>query len=299
VKLHGIFPPLATPFDFSDCVALNRLRDNVARYNRTRLAGYVVIGSTGESVLLSFEEIERIWITVREASDPSKLLIAGTGVESTAETIARTNRAAELGYQAALVKTPHYYKPQINDELLARHFLRVADGAKIPVLLYSVPQFTGVALEPPLVKRLAEHPNIIGIKKSSGNVQRIGEIIATAPAPFQTLTGSASTLYPSIALGAVGGILALSCVLPELCVELYEKSIDGNAAGARSLQRRLLAPISAIMLRNGIPGLKYAMDRVGYYGGPARAPYLPLSDAAKKDIDTALATVVAQTVASS
>ena len=292
MKLHGIFPPLTTPFDASDSVALDRLRDNVVRYNRTRLAGYVVVGSTGESVLLSFAEIERVWATVREASAADKILIAGTGVESTTETIARTNRAAELGYQAALVKTPHYYKPQISDALLAEHFLRVADAAKIPVLLYSVPQFTSVALEAPVVRRLAEHANIIGIKESSGNVQRVGEIIATAPAQFQTLVGSASTLYPSIALGAVGGILALACVLPELCVDLYETATAGDASAARSLQQRLLAPTAAIVARSGIPGVKYAMDQVGYYGGPSRRPFLPLGEAGKKEIDGALAAVV-------
>ena len=292
MKLHGIFPPLTTPFDSSDSVALDRLRDNVVRYNRTRLAGYVVVGSTGESVLLSFAEIERVWATVREAAAPDKILIAGTGVESTTDTIARTNRAAELGYHAALVKTPHYYKPQISDALLAEHFLRVADGTKIPVLLYSVPQFTSVALEAPVVRRLAEHANIIGIKESSGNVQRVGEIIATAPAQFQTLVGSASTLYPSIALGAVGGILALACVLPELCVDLYETATAGDASAARSLQQRLLAPTAAIVARSGIPGVKYAMDQVGYYGGPSRWPFLPLSEAGKKEIDGALAAVV-------
>lgn len=292
MKLHGIFPPITTAFAPDESLALDRLRDNIAKYNRTGIAGYVVIGSTGESVLLSFDEIERIWTTAREAAAPGKTLISGSGVDSTAETIRRTNRAAELGYQVALVKTPYYYKPQMTPEAEAEHFLRVADAARIPILIYSVPQFTGLTVEAPLVARLAEHPNIAGIKESSGHVQRVSEIIRTTPDRFQTLVGSASTLYASIAMGAVGGILALACVLPELCAELYEASLAGQGERARTIQQRLLAPAATIVARYGIPGVKYAMDQLGYYGGPARRPFLPLTQEQKKDIDGVLAGVV-------
>ncbi len=291
MKLHGIFPPIATPFSSDGALALDRLRENISRYNRTRLAGYVVVGSTGESVLLDRDEVERVWAAAREAAAPDKILIAGTGVESTAETIARTNRAGALGYQAALVKTPHYYKPQMTPRVEVEHFRRVADAARIPVLIYSVPQFTGLALEADVVARLAEHPNIIGIKESSGNVQRVAEIIqATAPT-FQTLVGSATTLYPSLALGAVGGILAIACALPELCVELYEASRAGDSERARALQHRLLPPTIKCVAELGIPGLKYAMDRLGYYGGPPRPPLLPLEDAQKRSVDKVIAAV--------
>ncbi|MGH7184736.1 MAG: dihydrodipicolinate synthase family protein, partial [Pseudomonadota bacterium] len=185
MKLNGIFPPITTPFAFDESLALDRLRDNVAKYNRTGIAGYVVIGSTGESVLLTFKEVEQVWAAVKEAAALGKVLIAGTGVDSTSGTIHRTNRAADLGYQVALVKTPFYYKPQMTAEAHVEHYLRVADAVRIPILIYSVPVFTGVAVETPTVARLSEHPNIIGIKESSGNIQRVAEIIHSTPASFQ------------------------------------------------------------------------------------------------------------------
>jgi 4-hydroxy-2-oxoglutarate aldolase len=291
MKLHGIYPPLTTPFADDGALALDRLQENIARYNRTRLAGYVLTGSTGEAVLLNWEEVERVWAAAREAAGADKLLIAGTGVESTAETIERTNRAAALGYHAALVKTPHYYKPQMTSAAEVEHFLRVADAARIPILLYSVPQFTGLALEAAVVARLAGHANIIGIKESSGNVQRVTEIIQATPPGFQTLVGSATTLYPSLVVGAVGGVLALACALPELCVELYEVSRAGDADRARTLQHRCVPPTLKFVAELGIPGVKYAMDCLGYYGGASRRPLLPLTEAQKREVEAVLATV--------
>src|SRR6516225_9808046 len=187
MDLSGIFPALTTPFATDGSVSLADLKHNMQQYNRTELAGYVVIGSTGESVLLSKAEAELVLITVKEGAGPGKKLIAGTGAESTAETIERTKRAAELGYDVALVKTPYYYKPAYKPENYIAHYRRVADASPIPVMLYSVPQFTGVALEAPDVAKLAEHPNIIGIKESSGNVLRVAEIVATVSPRFQVL----------------------------------------------------------------------------------------------------------------
>ncbi len=291
MKLHGVFPPVTTPFDSAGEVALDKLRANLTRYNATKVAGYLLIGSTGESVLLGEGETERMLAAAAEAAGPDKILIAGTGTNSTAETVDRTRRAAKLGYHVALVKTPYYYKPQMTPEALAEHFLRVADAATIPVLIYSVPQFTGVTVEAPLAARLAAHPNIIGIKESSGVIQRITEIIAATPGEFQTLVGSAQTFWASLAVGAVGGILAAACVLPELCVELYEAACSGELQKARQLQYRLLKPAIAVTSQFGIPGLKFAMETQGYYGGPARAPFLPLNSAAKREIETVLAGV--------
>lgn len=288
MNLHGIFPPLTTPFVADESLALDRLRENIRRYNATRLAGYVVMGSTGEAVLLTRDENERALAAAREAAAPGKTLIAGTGAESTAETIERTNRAAALGYHAALVKTPHYYKPALTPEVLIEHFERVADAARIPVLLYSVPQFTGVALEAPAVARLAGHPNIIGIKESSGNVQRVSEIVQSAPSAFLTLVGSAGTLYPSLAVGAIGGILGLACVLPELCVELYDLARAGESVRALALQQRLIPASKKIVSEGGVPGTKYAMDICGYFGGLPRRPLLPPSDAQKREIAAVL-----------
>ncbi|MCL4523405.1 MAG: dihydrodipicolinate synthase family protein, partial [Acidobacteria bacterium] len=198
----------------------------------------------------------------------------------------------EIGYHVALVKTPYYYKPQMTPEAHAQHYLRVADAAKIPVLIYSVPQFTGVAVEAPTVAQLAEHPNIIGIKESSGVMQRVGEIIHRAPSSFLTLVGSATTFYPSMALGAVGGILAVADFLPELCVELYEACAKGDFDEARKLQARLIDPTITVVAKLGIPAIKFAMERVGYYGGPARRPFLPLNDAQKKEVERILEAVI-------
>ena len=284
MDLAGIFPALTTPFAAEGSVSLADLKHNIQLYNRIGLAGYVVIGSTGESVLLSRSEAEGILATVKESAAAGKRLIAGTGAESTAETIERTKRAAELGYDAALVKTPYYYKPVYKPEVFIAHYRRVADASPIPVLLYSVPQFTGIALEAPEVAALAEHPNIIGIKESSGNVQRVGEMIATAPRAFQVLVGSAATSYPSLMLGARGCILALASALPEKCVELYELVRAGQHDRARDLQAILMRSSKLILSELGIAGIKFAMDQRGYRGGIPRLPLQPLQHEQKKRV---------------
>jgi 4-hydroxy-2-oxoglutarate aldolase len=282
--LSGIFPALTTPFAGDGSVSLSDLKQNIVRYNATGLAGYVVIGSTGESVLLTKAETEAILVTVREAAAKDKKLIAGTGAESTAETIERTKRAAQLGYDVALVKTPYYYKPAYKPNVLIAHYRRVADESPIPILLYSVPQFTGVALEPPEVVALAEHSNIIGIKDSSGNVQRVAEVIAEAPSAFQVLVGSAATVYPSLAVGTRGAILALACALPEQCAALYGLFRQGQHEKARELHSLIVRASKLIVSEGGIAGVKYAMDQRGYRGGLPRLPLLPLQDEQKNRI---------------
>lgn len=294
MKLHGIFTPLTTPFAADGSVAHDRLRQNVARYNQTGLAGYVPNGSTSESVLLRWEEVYGVWETVRDAAAPQKILIAGTGAESTAETIEHTNRAARIGYAVALVRTPSFYKPAMNEEALAEHYLRVADAARIPIMVYSVPIFTHVTVEAPLVERVANHPNIVGIKDSSGNVEGAAAIIAAAPKEFQTLVGSASTLYASLEAGAVGAILALADAFPELCCDVYEASRAGDRTKAHSLAQKLIPPSNMLVRQYGIAGLKYALDRLGYYGGPPRPPLLPVNEKARLEIDGMLANLMSQ-----
>jgi len=289
MDLSGIFPALTTPFEEDGSVSLAGLKRNIQNYNRTDVAGYVAIGSTGESVLLTRAEMEGILVTVKEAAAKEKKLIAGTGAESTAETIERTKRAAELGYHAALVKTPYYYKPSYKPDVLIAHYRRVADASPVPVLLYSVPQFTGVALEAPEVAVLAQHSNIIGIKDSSGNVQRVAEMIAATPAAFQVLVGSAATIYPSLALGARGCILALACALPEKCVALFELVRQGHHEKARELQAVLVRASKMIVSEMGIAGVKYVMDQRGYRGGDPRLPLLPLHHEQKKRLSELLA----------
>lgn len=294
MDFHGVFPALTTPFAADGSVSVEALKHNIARYNDTGLAGYTVIGSTGESVLLSRREIDTVWAAVKEAAAPEKQLIAGTGAESTAETIERTKRAAELGYHAALVKTPYYYKPAYKSENYIAHYRKVADASPIPVLLYSVPQFTGVSLEAAEVAALSQHPNIIGIKESSGQVQRIAEMVEAAPRSFQVMTGSASMLFPSMTVGACGAILALASALPEMCVAMYDAVHSGDLRKARELETHMLPASKVIVAQNGIPGVKYAMDLVGYRGGNPREPLLPVSDAQKSAIRDLIAKLDAQ-----
>jgi 4-hydroxy-2-oxoglutarate aldolase len=287
--ISGIFPALVTPFESDGSVSLKGAKENIRRYNETALAGYVVLGSTGESVLLSREEADSVLAAAKEVAAPKKILIAGTGAESTAETIARTKRAAELGYAAALVKTPYYYKPAYKSETYFRHYRAVADASPIPVLLYSVPQFTGVTLETPEILTLAAHPNIVGIKDSSGNIQRVAEIVAGARADFQVLTGGAAVIYPALAVGARGAILALASALPEKCAELFHLVRSDRHHDAKALQLQLAVASKRIVSEHGIPGVKYAMGLRGYQGGLPRLPLLPLTEDKKQSIAAVIA----------
>jgi 4-hydroxy-2-oxoglutarate aldolase len=235
--------------------------------------------------------MDAILATVKEASAKEKKLLAGTGAESTAETIERTKRAAEFGYHAALVKPPHYYKPAYKPEVLIAHFRRVADESPIPVMLYSIPQFTGITLGAAEVAALAEHPNIIGIKDSSGNVQGTADFVAATPPAFNVLVGNAATLYPSFVVGARGGILALASALPEKCVKLFELIRQGDHEKARELQSLVARASKLIVSELGLTGVKYAMDQRGYRGGLPRLPLLPLHDEQKKRLSEFLATL--------
>ncbi|MBS1839900.1 MAG: dihydrodipicolinate synthase family protein [Acidobacteria bacterium] len=284
MDLSGIFAALTTPFDFAGSFSSADLKHNLHRYNQTDLAGYVVLGSTGESVLLSAKEMDAIFSTAIESAAPDKRLLAGTGAESTAETISRTKRAAELGYRAALVKTPYYYKPVYKPEVYLTHYRAVADASPIPILLYSVPQFTGVTLETPEILALAEHPNIIGMKDSSGVIQRIVEVVAGTPPTFQMLTGAASVIMPALSAGAVGGILALASAFPEKCVAIHQLYRQKMYDQARELQGKLSLASKKVVSECGIAGVKFVMDLRGYKGGVPRLPILPLSDSTKAAI---------------
>ena len=284
MAVKGIFPALVTPFDSDGSVSLNAVRENIRRYNGTGIAGYVVLGSTGEAVMLSRAEADSVLAAAKEAAASTKFLIAGTGAESTAETIARTKRAGELGYAAALVKTPYYYKPVYKAETYIHHFRAVADASPIPVLLYSVPQFTGITLETPEILALAAHPNIVGIKDSSGNIQRVAEIVAGAPPDFQVLTGGAAVIYPALTVGARGAILALAAALPEKCAEVFLLFQSGRHEQAKALQLELAVASKRIVSEQGIAGVKYAMDLRGYCGGLPRLPLLPLTEEKKQSV---------------
>ncbi len=282
MALQGIFPALITPFDERGEVSIPAIRRNIHLFNKTQVAGYLALGSTGETVLLRPNESMVVLETVREAAAPGKVLIAGTGAESTAETIERTKHAAVLGYDFALVKTPYYYKPVYKSEHYLRHYRAVADESPIPVLLYSVPQFTGITLETPDILALSEHPNIVGIKDSSGVIQRVAEVVSAARSDFHMLTGGAAVVYPALSIGARGAILALANALPEACAELFSLFVRGEADRAQALQLRLARASKIIVGENGIPGVKYAMDLRGYVGGVPRLPLLPPNPEQKK-----------------
>lgn len=288
MKLQGIYPPIATPFDHKGDLYKAKVQHNVDKWNRTGLSGYVVCGSTGESVSLTPEEKIQLWEWVAEYADSGKLLIAGTGVESVRETVALTNRAAEIGYKAAMVRTPHYYKNLVNNTAAQVLYYRsVADQTKIPLMIYNWPQATGVDITPEAVAQISEHPNVIAIKESSGNLEKVMQMIREVKPGFQVMVGSAPTLWPSFAVGAVGAVLAFANAAPYACVTIWEAHRTRDTDAARDWQNRIARASQLVTTKYGIPGLKYAMDLNGYYGGVPRLPLIPIGPEAKKEIEAA------------
>ncbi|MFP5263807.1 MAG: dihydrodipicolinate synthase family protein [Blastocatellia bacterium] len=276
--LNGILPPLTTPFDGGGNVDYEALRANVERYNEAGLAGYVALGSNGEAVHLTQGERSGVIETIRRHASPAHTVIAGVNEFSTRAAINGARNASASGADAALVITPYFYKSQMTQALLAAFFAEVADASPIPVLVYNVPQNTGVVIEPAAIAKLAAHGNIIGVKDSSGNMGAICETIRLAPAGFKVMVGNGGILYPSLLMGATGAILGVACAAPRACVEVYEAARAGDHVRARELQNRL-SPLSHIVTAGlGVPGLKAAMDMTGLRGGAARAPLMPLSD---------------------
>src|SRR5579864_5680363 len=290
MKLHGIFPPITTPFDFNGDIWKIKVQHNIEKWNRIGLSGYVVCGSTGESVMLTESEKFQLWEWVAEYAAPEKLLIAGTGVESVRETVDLTNRAAGIGYKAAMVRTPHYYKNLINNASAQMLYFRaVADQVKIPIFIYNWPQVTGVDIPAEAVAELSHHPNIIGIKESSGNLEKVMRMIREVKPGFQVLTGSAPTLAPSFAVGCTGAVLAFANAAPYATVSIWEAHRTREPEAALDWQTRISHAAYLVTANHGVPGLKYAMDLAGYYGGPPRLPLTPPCPAAKKEIEEAFA----------
>jgi len=296
-NLHGVFVPLTTPFAADGSLALDQLAANVVKYSHLPLSGFVVTGSTGESVMLTRSETERVWAAVRDAAPAEKLLIAGAGADSTAETISRVCRAAQIGYPLALVKTPYYYKAMMTPAALEAHFRCVADASPIPIVIYSVPVYTGITVEADLAVRLSSHPNIAGIKDSSGSPERAGQIARQARDTFRVVVGSAQFFAASLAAGAGGGVLAAACVLPELCLDVFHAHTRKDHAQRDSLQQALSAPARTIVAKYGPPAVKYGMEKRGYHGGPPRSPLQPLSAEAAAEVDAVLASVLTSTLA--
>ena len=289
-ELDGVFIPVTTPYRGDD-VATERLAGNLRAWSATDLAGFVVLGSTGEFPMLSDEERERVLAASREAIPRGKLFLAGTGADSTRHTIARTKRAAEFGADVAVVVTPHYFtKPFANQAAQVRHYHAVADGSPIPVMLYNYPANTGINLEAETVARIAAHPNVCGIKDSSGNIPQCAQIIDQTPKSFHVLVGSASALLPSLAIGSSGGVLALAQVAARAFCDVFRFARQGRWDEARGVAARMTVAERGISGRYGIGGLKAALDLQGLYGGPCRAPLATPDGDAIEDIKEVLAT---------
>lgn len=285
--LGGLYIALTTPFA-GEKISPARMRDNVRKYNRTGLAGYLVLGSTGESVFLSDDESEKLIEAVAESAAPGRKILAGTARESTRATVEFTRRAARSGIAAALVRPPSYFKSKMTRESLRSHFLTVAEGSQVPVLIYNIPQNTGISLDPRLVVELAGHPNVAGLKESSGSLGFLGEVIRDVPRDFHYFAGSGHVVYPSLEMGAAGAILAVANAAPELCAEIFRLFKAGRKDEARKLQLDLIPLNKTIVEKHGIAGVKAAQDLRGYYGGPARLPLLPLDESSKKEIASLL-----------
>ncbi len=274
----GILAPVATTFDADGELDLNAYKENMAFYATSPLDGVVIMGSNGEYTLLSEDEKVQLIAAGVEGIDGRKVVMAGTGVESTRGTIALTKKAAELGAQFALVNTPHYYRPRYDYQANLKHYLAVAEASPIPVIVYIMALYTGVDLPTSLVAELSRHPNIVGVKDSGGNAPKVAEMVANSADEFGVLAGSASFLYPALCLGATGGILALANVAPAECAAIRDAYNEGDHETARARQFRALAPNAAVTARFGIPGLKVALDHVGLHGGAPRLPLTPLPE---------------------
>ncbi|MCU0559720.1 MAG: dihydrodipicolinate synthase family protein [Desulfobacterales bacterium] len=287
--LHGIFPPIPTPF-VDGKLACDKLAENIAAWNATGLSGYVTFGSNGEAVYLSDEEKLAVVKTVVQAAAPGMKVIAGTGCESTWQTIELTNRCARLGAHAALVVTPFYYGGRMNEAALLRHFTAVADQAEIPILIYNVTKFTHISVSVNLVAALSQHPNIIGIKDSNGSVSALGEMVSRAAEEFSVLVGTAGALFGALTLGCVGGVVALANVAPKACVRICSLLKKGELEAASKLQIKMLPVNTALTATYGVAGLKAALDMLGYYGGAPRPPLLPATEKEKSEIRDILLT---------
>ena len=277
INLNGILPPVTTPFTERGDVDYAALAANIARYNETGLRGYVPLGSNGEAVHVAADERRQVIETVKRAAASEHTIVAGVNELSTRAAIEASRAAADCGADAVLVITPYFYKGSMTQERLFLHFSEVADHSPVPVLIYNVPQNTGVVIESATIAALGAHQNIIGVKDSAGNMGTISETIRLVPEGVAVMVGNGGIVYPSLTMGATGAILGVACAAPRACVELYDASKSGDHARARELQNRI-APLSHIVTAGlSVPGLKAAMEILGLAGGFPRAPLTPVS----------------------
>jgi len=284
IKLNGIFPPLPTSFDENDELLTDRMQENIRTLSQYNLAGFLVLGSNGELVNLTEKEINNVYIRAREAIPADKIMLAGTGGQSTRQTISNTKAAANAGADGVLVLNPSYYKGQMTQEALITHYCAVADASTVPLIIYNMPANSGLDMDAETIVKISAHENIIGMKDSGGNLVKMGNIKRMAKPDFQILAGSAGFFLPAFTMGAIGGILALANIAPAKCISVYEDYFAGNIEKAHKTQLELIPINVAVTSKWGVPALKYAMDHLGLYGGIARKPLLPLKDEIKQQL---------------
>ncbi len=285
LDLKGIIPPLVTPFDETGAVRYDSFERNFDKYFEAGIQGFLVLGSNGEAVYLEHSEKLKLIEAARKRVPSAMMLLAGTGVESTQATIQLTREAADHGVDAVLVKNPSFYKSQMTFDVYHAHYTAVADASPVPVVLYNVPVFTGIPMEARLVIELAKHPNIVGLKESSGDVRLISEVVwNTAKEKFAVLAGAAPVLFPNMMSGARGGIVALACVAPKAGLALYAAWSKGDYRKASEIQRVIAPAAAAVTAKHGIAGLKAAMVLEGFDPGLPRRPLLPANPARVEDL---------------
>jgi dihydrodipicolinate synthase/N-acetylneuraminate lyase len=290
--MRGVLLPLTTSFTETGEIELARLRENIAAYNKTKIRGYVLLGSTGERVHLDEREYLQIVESARDAVPTDRRFIVGAGQQSTTGTINEIRKAAQRGADAVLVITPHYYRSAINQKTLLDYYNAVADASPVPVLLYSMPALTGIKIEPETIARLSEHPNIAGAKDSSNDIAGFSETVRLCADDFAVMTGNGTVWLEALRAGATGGILAVGCVVPEACIEIFRAGATGDDHRADELQAKLTPLAAAVTTRFGIGGLKAALDLVGFNGGQVRAPLQMPDEAARREIAALLEAVV-------
>ena len=284
INLNGILLPVTTPFLATEELDSEGLTTNLRAWNDTGVIGYVVLGSTGERANLDEREYLQVIETSRRAVPENLTFIAGAGQQSTRSTIKEIERAARAGADAVLVITPSFYKSAITQDALVRHYLAVADASSAPVILYSMPDLTGIKIEPETAGRLSEHPNIIGMKDSAADIPKFAETVRLVPEDFAVMIGNGTVLCDALQSGGRGGILAVGCVVPELCVEIYRAVHAADITRAKYLQEKLTPLARAVTKTHGIGGLKSAMQRAGLVGGSVRAPLQRPGEAAVEEI---------------
>jgi len=274
-QIKGVIPPMITPFKEDGAVDYDKHARNMEKWNENKLAGYLVLGSNSEASYLSEDEkIKLIELTVKHAKK-DRLVLAGTGMESAVETIRLTNKAADLGANGALILTPFYYVDKMTDEALIQYFTTVADQTDIPVLIYNVPKFTHVNISANAVKVLSQHPNILGMKDSTGNIPQLVSFQGVIDDGFNLMVGTVSAWYPALTLGVKAGIFALANLAPDECADVQEAFLAEDHDAARNTYVRIFPVNTAVTATYGVAGLKYAADLRGYCGGHVRNPLLP------------------------